>query len=73
MICACCGDPIELGDVFVCVQQFQFGRDPKNNTPVFRPMSLEDGSNQKVAHPICLVEMGAPRSIIGAEGGRVDV
>ena len=68
MICEFCGDPIYLGEVFLCFQEFQLGCDPESGRAIYRPLEMEDGSKQKIAHPICLVELGASRCIIGADG-----
>jgi hypothetical protein len=73
MICCLCGEPIELGQVFIHIQQYKRGWSPRLQEEVYAPLPLEDGTNSKTVHPLCPAEFGVPLTLIGADGSRSDV
>jgi hypothetical protein len=72
MICCICGEELELGDIIIQITQFQLGFNHLTSETLMIPISMEDGSTNKLAHSICPALMGAPLGLVGA-GERLDV
>lgn len=70
MNCCICGDPIEDGDYVLRLNVYRFLEAVPSWTLL--ASKFEDGTPEKFSHLSCPVLAGAPMSLIGAEGGRVD-
>jgi hypothetical protein len=73
MICCLCGETFEPGEALILISQYRFAINQVNGQEVLIPIPLEDGTDRKLAHPVCPGKYGAPLALVGADGGWSDV
>lgn len=66
LICALCGEPIDVGDAVIIVHQAQALRSLGGGLRLAE-RRMGDGSLQKICHLICPPEFGAPLAMLGAD------
>lgn len=72
MICCICGEDFEEDDYVLRLTVYRFKNEDIHPKFTLLRSRFDDGSEERYAHYICPVEAGAPMSLIGADGGRVD-
>ncbi len=67
-LCCLCGEPLEPGDIRTHIYEDKLVWSTKYHRMVPVRVTLEDGSTEKVMHPLCPMKLGAPLAMFGADG-----